>query len=538
MKCKNAKNAMKRSIFVGSSDKSDSLKIKKAKEKDRIVKHLLGDDDSDLGDDDSHTKRYVPAKAAARSRQRVCLAACGLMFVLFSVFVILKVIRTHVYQRITSHHIDIPGIFFLSQYLKKPLTTLPLVCHARPHTDSSGDLVGSTNGPANKQASADACCDMCNKLPECQVFVYDEKTQDCWLKKQDNPFPERPFIYTRSDLQFTSGAMYSEPVKVVSPETTQNNTCIDVLVSSNGGAENAYVNWQTKILYKNYLQTVEPLYKHSDEYVPAVFTRILHRTKDDGLSASIPTLRVEPRRAQCDVGCDFPVGDRADAFMKVVDSKTLQCDYVFMIETDYLFIDWLKFQDLPNDNSFHGFHYGYIVPNHANSIALTKKFLPRHSPDEVPQTGPAPGLMTKSTFEKVVRTWHILQQRIDDDEDAVKSFGWVRDMYSWSYALAMTKTLSHAPLVPFNRMMVQIPADDTLGNAMIIHFTWGPVISVNGTVVWRFDKRAVDGNKLRPIADLPKWNENMRLQANETVTVGVHALLSLFQKVFNRALLQ
>jgi hypothetical protein len=86
--------------------------------------------------------------------------------------------------------------------------------------------------------------------------------------------------------------------------------------------------------------------------------------------------------------------------------------------------------------------------------------------------------MTKATFEKVVRTWHILQQRIDDDADAVKNFGWVRDMYSWSFALAMTKTLSHMPLVPFNRMMVQIPADDTLGPAIIIHYTWYVVFTV------------------------------------------------------------
>lgn len=67
----------------------------------------------------------------------------------------------------------------------------------------------------------------------------------------------------------------------------------------------------------------------------------------------------------------------------------------------------------------------------------------------------------------------------------MKAFGWVRDMYSYSFAAARSGVRHHTALVPLNTLMAQIPADSTLGEAVILHFTWGLIVSVNGTKVWR-----------------------------------------------------
>jgi hypothetical protein len=85
--------------------------------------------------------------------------------------------------------------------------------------------------------------------------------------------------------------------------------------------------------------------------------------------------------------------------------------------------------------------------------------------------------------------------------------------------------------------MVQPPADVTLGDAIVIHYTWGPIISINGTEVWRFDKRAYEGNSknLVKIKSMPPWSDNMRLQAGEVVTRSGYDLMLLEMLLFNRA---
>lgn len=100
----------------------------------------------------------------------------------------------------------------------------------------------------------------------------------------------------------------------------------------------------------------------------------------------------------------------------------------------------------------------------------------------------------------------------------------------------------HVPLVPFNPLMVQPPADVTLGDAVILHYTWGPIISVDGTVVWQFDKRSYAGGqgapgpvKLERLPPTPPWRPGMRLQANETVTRDGLALMALLVDTFNAA---
>jgi|688.fasta_scaffold02105_22 hypothetical protein len=114
-------------------------------------------------------------------------------------------------------------------------------------------------------------------------------------------------------------------------------------------------------------------------------------------------------------------------------------------------------------------------------------------------------------------------------------------MYSYSFAALKSGVRHHTSLVPFNPLMVQPPADVTLGDAAILHYTWGPRISVNGTLVWSFDKREYGGGQFKDNIALtqlplpPPWNPFMRLQANETVTRGGLELMTIFVRNFNEA---
>ena len=266
------------------------------------------------------------------------------------------------------------------------------------------------------------------------------------------------------------------------------------------------------------------------------FTRVLHRTTDDELSASIPTVRINPRRPECDKGCDFPVGDRAAALHAF--TKTQQfavCSHIMLVETDYVFVNSPSLADLPGHGVFYGFPFGYVNPSYANFTAVAKRYFSGNL-ETVPPTGPAPGLVTTRTFKKIAPIWEALQEAMENDLEARKAWGWVRDMYGFSFALARAHVTTFIPSVPFTALMVQIPADDHVGNASAIHYTWGPVISVEGNVTWKYDKRSVNGAVLEPIAQLPAWDPLMRLQAGEPVTRGIYDVLQLFVLTYNRAL--
>jgi hypothetical protein len=111
---------------------------------------------------------------------------------------------------------------------------------------------------------------------------------------------------------------------------------------------------------------------------------------------------------------------------------------------------------------------------------------------------------------------------IEADDDAVEKLGWVRDMYAWSFAAARTHVRHQLLEPPRNPLMVQPPSDtcvacaampaatrrvcafvclcacaciltltrlllacSELGDAALLHYTWGPVIyNASGALVW------------------------------------------------------
>ena len=299
------------------------------------------------------------------------------------------------------------------------------------------------------------------------------------------------------------------------------------------------MNWQTRVMYATWLAARKAA---GPDGVMTVFTRVLHRASDDDLMVEVPTKRFHPARPECDTYCDFPVSDRSVALAQwALTPDAAQCSHIMMIETDYLFVPRHL---LPQPGHAVGFHFGYIIPAEPKMVPITRRFFPESlGPlDAVAQTGNAPQLLHASDFRRIMPAWVEMQRRIDADADAVREFNWVRDMYGYAFAAATCGVRHHVPLVPFNPLMVQPPADVVLGDAAILHYTWGPIISRDGVKLWEFDKRTYAGGqgapgpvKLEKLPPPPAWTVGMRLQANETVTPSGLALMALLVQTFNAA---
>jgi hypothetical protein len=115
-------------------------------------------------------------------------------------------------------------------------------------------------------------------------------------------------------------------------------------------------------------------------------------------------------------------------------------------------------------------------------------------------------------------------------------------MYAWSFASAAVrpKLKFELPPVPFQKLMIQPPADITIGQASVIHYTWGAIISdKTGAEVWKFDKREYVGtwNSLVRIPPLPPWDadKEFQLQDKKRIQKSQYEVLEKMVDIFNRA---
>lgn len=196
----------------------------------------------------------------------------------------------------------------------------------------------------------------------------------------------------------------------------------------------------------------------------AGFTRVLHRTSDDALSAEVPTLRVAPRTPACDDWCPFPVADRPEAvrsfFAAVRLSKGAKKTgipgmedegeegsssagssplYFFLAETDYLFLRPPQAPAVPSSfsssSSFDGvaFPFGYIQPRSAVVAPILERLFRLSSSSssslaEVPNTGPSPVLLPLDGWLRLLPAWVAFAEAIERDHEAREVLGWIREM--------------------------------------------------------------------------------------------------------------
>jgi hypothetical protein len=305
------------------------------------------------------------------------------------------------------------------------------------------------------------------------------------------------------------------------------------------------MNWQTRVMYSTYLSVLAS--DPSGPLARGAFTRVLHRSTDDELMQELPTQRFTPVHVNCDVYCSFPVADRSPAlveWMATADSR--RCSHIFLVETDYVWVKPLSASLLPLDGTALAFPYSYIVPTYPTVVPFAQRFYDGPVSD-IPATGNAPVLLTQADFRTIVPVWALIVAEIEEDEEAAESLGWVRDMYAWGFAAARTKIRHQMDEPPKNPLLAQPPADTELGNAAILHYTWGPVVfNSSDAIIWEFDKRSYTGGqyaigprKLERIPEPPQWQQGLHLQSffaiGNAITPSGLELMRLFVRTFNDA---
>lgn len=67
--------------------------------------------------------------------------------------------------------------------------------------------------------------------------------------------------------------------------------------------------------------------------------------------------------------------------------------------------------------------------------------------------------------------------------------GWVREMYAWCVSVHKNNVQLVHQQPPKSRLISQPPHNWELGEAAMLHYTWGTLFFKNDKEVWRFDKR-------------------------------------------------
>ena len=216
-----------------------------------------------------------------------------------------------------------------------------------------------------------------------------------------------------------------------------------------------------------------------------------------------------------------------------------------MAETDYLFIRSPPPSVVLAKGFSYGFMFGYIVPSYPNAkpASLELHDEAKDGPlKDVYQTGNAPQCIHRDDLERVSEVWAQKVELGETSETVKKVFGWVRDMYAWSFAAAAVrpKLEFELPPVPFQKLMIQPPADITIGQASLMHYTWGTTIkNSKNEQVWSFDKRSYTGtsSKLIKIPPMPKWDaeKGYKLQDDKIRQESQYEVIRKMVEIFNEA---
>ncbi|KXZ51261.1 hypothetical protein GPECTOR_13g748 [Gonium pectorale] len=304
-----------------------------------------------------------------------------------------------------------------------------------------------------------------------------------------------------------------------------------------------YQDFQSRIMYGTY-KLVQQM-PGGDKLTG--FTRILHRMKPDELMNEIPTFRANPLHPKCDEWCDFPVADRPNAvrqWMEAVDRdpSMVKGAWILLLECDYV---WMRPVQAPDayDAKAVGFQFmfDYIQPSHPTAVPIMNKLSGGIDTARIPSSGPAPVLIRFTDLKGVVPEWERLAAAIEADEQAVKQLDWVREMYAWDIALALRNVTLVTETPPHSRLIAQPPHDLTLGDAAMLHYTWGTLYHENKKEIWRWEKRdytAPEKALKVPMLPMPPqpWKQGWTLQDGLPVTKELHELMTAMIGQMNKAI--
>ena len=166
----------------------------------------------------------------------------------------------------------------------------------------------------------------------------------------------------------------------------------------------------------------------------------------------------------------------------------------------------------------------------------------------LPRTGNAPSCLNVEDLRRVAPLWAEFVALTESPEEVRKALGWLRDMYAYD-AAALAVGVEHvvAP-TPKTPLMAQPPADEKVGDAFLLHYTWGPEIyDAADNKLWVFDKRSYGGGQyqrgpypLSKIPDPPAWDPAAGLQLQSffqprTLSESKLGLIRLMIDEFNEA---
>ena len=253
-----------------------------------------------------------------------------------------------------------------------------------------------------------------------------------------------------------------------------------------------YSQWQMRV---HYYQWKKVKAMEGSEHMGG-FTRILHSGHADKLMDEIPTDVVDPLPPHMTKG--FVVLSRPNAidqWLRTFADKYPE-QYYIMSEPDHL---WLR--PIPNlmlgEHTPAAFPFFYITPQKTPDI--TNKFLDKKiSAKEMKMIDPignSPVMISKGDLRRIAPAWHNVSLAIKHDAEADKAWGWVLEMYGYSFA-AWNAGIHHK-LYP--NFMAQPPWDKAISDFYILHYTYGCDYNEKGVFTpgkvgaWRFDKRRFSG---------------------------------------------
>lgn len=359
--------------------------------------------------------------------------------------------------------------------------------------------------------SAEECCQRCQRQAhnhkdtdqalKCNTWVFcsnkkegcnngKSKFGECWLK--NNERVDHVGVMSRGPDSWLSGHFVTaDDVAPVVPFSDDTRVYRTITTAD----DRVYNTWQMRVHYYQWKKVKEQGLKDGTPGAEHIggFTRILHNGRSDAHMDEIPTDVVDPLPSHTTKG--FVVLSRPNAIRMWLENFSWKYPekYLLMSEPDHLFL-----RPLPNlmvgEHSPVAFPFFYINPEKTPDLSnkfINKQLTAREMKRKIDPIGSSPVIIAKDDLSLIAPLWHNISVAIKHDPEADKTWGWVLEMYGYTFA-AFNAGVRHTLHKEF---MAQPPWDKEIHDFIILHYTYGCDYTKDGDFTpgkvgqWRFDKR-------------------------------------------------
>jgi hypothetical protein len=260
---------------------------------------------------------------------------------------------------------------------------------------------------------------------------------------------------------------------------------VHVIVTTDSSS---YQQWQLRVCYFWFLK--QAAVKGSTLHA---FTRVLHTGEPDDLMDEIPTV-VVPAGPKPENG--GPPIQRPGAVIAWLEAAPPEEEYVLMLEPDHILLRPIALGSVAKGHPL-AFLFSYVSFTEHEAALAPHLETAGCSAKDAARTGNSPSLMHRDDLAAIAPGWRDFSLALHADPAVRAAVGWVGEMYGFSLAACAARlwlTLQKQEL------MLHPPFDTQLGDAALIHYTYGTELFANGSVadpgktakeerVWAFDKR-------------------------------------------------